>query len=138
MILTLTRKLYRNDGIFSDLTDEDGKLIAVALEHAYEREKYPGLFLPKVRNGTYTCKREVHRLKNGVPFWTYEVEGVKGHAGIVFHPGNYNDDSHGCILLGDKIVSDRGTAMILNSKVTFDKLMERLGAAQEFTLKVIG
>src|SRR5882757_797524 len=91
--LTLTRKDFRSDGIFSELTDEKGNFIAVTLEHSYNNK-------PKLYNGTFQCVKGIHKLHDGIPFEAYEVTGVSGHIGILFHIGNFNNDSDGCILLG--------------------------------------
>lgn len=127
MNLTLNRILKKEEGIFSELRDEKGVLIAFTLEHSYSLE-------PKIYNGTFKCMRGTHQLHDGVPFVTFEIMGVEGHSNLLFHAGNFNHDSEGCILLGQEIVNN----MITNSKQTFLKFMELQSELDIFTLTVAG
>jgi|GEM_PF-3477331 len=136
MNVTLQRRLYHIDGIISDATDTDtGRAVATTLEHSY-----PGL-TPKVPAGEYTCVRGTHQLHNGVPFETFEVTGVDGHSGILFHQGNFNDDSEGCILVGRSLAQGEHNgepcAMITESKTTFFLFMQDQKDVDEFTLTVV-
>jgi hypothetical protein len=133
MDLLLTRKEKREDGIFSVLSNELGSVIAMTLEHSYDNE-------PKIPNGSFVCVRGQHRL-NGMTedFTTFEITGVEGHSNLLFHWGNYNKDSEGCILLGQNIVtSSDGTEMITNSRATFAKFMEIQEGLDSFLLTVKG
>jgi Family of unknown function (DUF5675) len=131
MTLTLTRKDFRDDGIFSELTDEKGNFVAVTLEHSYDS-------LPKLYDGTFSCIRGVHRLHNNVPFETFEITGIQGHTGVLFHVGNYNSDSDGCVLVGDDVKDmDNGSRMIAHSMIAFSKFMALLEKVNEFTLVVV-
>lgn len=136
MNLTLTRNQFREDGIFSTLspTEVDGEYAAVTLEHSFTSQ-----FLPKIANGTYTCKRGMHRLHGmAVDFETFEVQGVIGHSGILFHVGNYNKDSDGCVLLGQRVsqYSKSGLLMVTGSKVAFAAFMELQNGLDSFILTV--
>ncbi len=130
MNLKLTRNSYASDGIFGTLTDESGSQVAVTLEHAY-----PLLttFEAKIPPGVYTCVRGEHVLHNGAPFNTFEVTGVAGHAGILFHSGNFNKDSEGCVLLGQSVL----LGAIINSKRAFADFMSLQDGLQTFTLEVV-
>lgn len=125
MTLTLTRKDFTENGIFSELTDDKGKLSLVTLEHSYDNK-------PKLYDGTFMCVRGIHRLHNNIPFETFEITGVQGHIGILFHIGNYNKDSDGCVLLG----MDRDNTMIQHSAIAFSKFISLLDSQQTFTLVV--
>ena len=114
MYLILQRQLKGADGIFGGLNDEDDNQVAVTLERAYMTG---GQWTPKIPAGVYTCVRGSHALKNGGMFETFEVKGVKDHSGLLFHPGNFDSDSEGCILLGEKIVlMDPQTHIITDSR----------------------
>lgn len=128
MKFTLKRKEFRADGIFSELSDESGKVIAHTLEHSYSNK-------PKVKDGEYECVRGQHKLHSG-PLETFEIMGVKGHYGILFHVGNYNKDSDGCVLLGSKVLITKNDHMVINSKDTFKKFMEMLKGVNKFQLVV--
>lgn len=141
MNLTYQRKLYRQDGIFSDVLDADGNHVFVVLEHAYPQTD--GSFLPILQPGTYDCIRGAHRLHGMTEnFITFEIVGVNDaqglpHHGILLHWGNYNRDSEGCSLVGESIVNDGKQDMVTNSRSTFAKFMEMQKDVDTFKLTVI-
>jgi len=135
MDITLTRKAANLYGIFGEITSPEGDVLARTLEHAYASDD---TFLAKLAPGTYTCKRGVHKLSNLNPFEAFEVQNVPWFqgapvTGILFHVGNYNKDSEGCILLG----TAKGVGCILDSRAAFDKFMALQVGVDEFTLTVI-
>lgn len=133
MNLILTRTDFTENGIFSTLCDTDGNQIAVTLEHAYDSGNGDGSYLPKIPVGTFTCKRSQHRLEGMTQdFTTFQVMDVPNHTNILFHWGNFNKDSDGCILLGN----ERNGDMIMNSKTTFSTFMALQDGVDEFTLVV--
>lgn len=124
---TLKRREYRDDGIFSDLLDEQGNLIAVTLEHSYNR-------LPKIPAGVFRCVRSEHQLHGMTEkFVTFEITGVPFHTGLLFHWGCYNRDSEGCVLVG----AHESGNMIIRSRDTFAKLMGLQTGVNTFQLTVI-
>lgn len=137
---------YRSDGIFGQFFfDNLTTPFCVTLSHAFA---VPGpsntaTFAPIVKPGTpenpvvLTCIRGTHQLANGVPFETFEITGVEGHSGLLFHAGNFNKDSEGCTLLG-KAIADQadGEEMITDSKATFAAWMTMLSGVDEFNLVV--
>jgi hypothetical protein len=125
MDLFLRRTSYTDQGIFGILLDDKGDVVAYTLEHAYERK-------PKLPPGIYHCVRGTHALGDKKPFVTFEVTGVEGHSGILFHVGNYNKDSSGCVLLGIDI--DRN--MLLESRKAFERFMDVQKNVDTFTLTV--
>ena len=143
MNLTLVRFKFAPDGIFSRLLDADGTQIAVTLEHAYP-DGMSG-YAPKVPLGTYLCERGTHCLKKGLglgqPFETFEVMDVPGHTGILFHAGNFNRDSAGCLLLGEALVDPDGDGpkdeMVTNSRATMAKFLDIQAGVDTFELTVI-
>ena len=48
--------------------------------------------------------------------------------GIRIHPGNKNEDTHGCLLVGN----DKSKDLISNSKVAYQKLLARIKAVSKF------
>lgn len=139
MDLKLIRKEYRSDGIFSELISEvDGVLIAHTLEHAYEDGQ--GGYAPKIPMGTFTCVRGQHRLEGMTEdFTTFEITGVDGHSNLLFHSGNFNRDSSGCLLLGAaEVTSEGGIRMVTASRATFAKFMELQADVDTFNLTVVG
>ncbi len=137
MDLKLTRLHFRDDGIYGHLTSITGAYlsIGITLEHSYDSGLGNGSYTAKLKPGTYICVRGVHKLHNNVPFETFEVEGVEGHDNILFHVGNFNKDSEGCILIGRSI--DLDDSMITGSKVTFKGFMDLQKDVDKFTLTVV-
>lgn len=138
MNLYLTRLSFRDDGVWGELFDDGNNRVALTLEHSYPAEAGNGSYTAKLQPGTYTCKRGIHKLANLIPFETFEIEGVKRHDNILFHPGNYNKDSHGCVLLGTSIarIGKSKDEMLTASKAAFDKFMNLQKNINEFTLTV--
>jgi hypothetical protein len=134
MNLKLNRTQCSLYGIFGVLYDENMNSIAVTLEHAYV---VGNAFVPKLAAGTYTCKRGMHELKNGIQFQTFEIMNVpdfQGNpvTGILFHVGNYNADSEGCILMG----TTKLAGCIVDSGVAFTRFINMQKDVDEFTLTV--
>jgi len=113
--LFLHHRQFRPDGIFGELVDSDGNIIAQTLEHAYGNDADG--WIPKIIDGEYLCVRGMHRLHNKTEdFETFEITGVEGHTNLLFHCGNYDNDSDGCVLLGLGIGSEApGIQMLINS-----------------------
>lgn len=139
MNLKLLRSRQQDDGIWGELLDENNHRIAFTLEHSYISEAGDGSYTAKLQPGTYACRRGIHKLANLIPFETFEIEGVKGHDNILFHPGNYNKDSHGCVLLGTTItrIGNSKDEMLTASKAAFAKFMALQKNINEFKLTVI-
>ena len=131
--MILTRNKINEYGVFGELTQDDGTHIAYTLEHNFDGQ-------PKVAAGTYTCVRGEHRL-NGMTddFTTFEITGVSDFqgrhvSGILFHWGNYNKDSEGCVLLGTGVTD----TMVTNSRSAFENFMTKVLPldCQSFTITI--
>jgi hypothetical protein len=121
--------------IIRDESTREGALGSMFLNFAYFCETLqPDADEPKrfhIPPGVYRCKR-FHGAKYKD---TFEIV-VKGHTALLFHAGNIEEDSLGCILLGStrgKLGKDRA---VLNSGNTFKKFMARLEDVDEFTLTI--
>ena len=139
MNVKLVRDHYRSDGIFSRLLDPDGAQIAVTLEHAYPDGA--GGWQPKIPQGLYQCVRGKHILGEGANAYslvTFEVLGIEGHSGLLFHNGNYFWQTKGCVLVGEKTtdLNHDGHPDITNSVATFNKFMALQEGVDEFELEV--
>jgi len=82
--------------------------------------------------GWYRAKR-FHGTK-----WpdTFEII-VPGHTALLFHSGNTEAHSEGCVLLGQypgKLGENRA---VLNSGATFKRFMERMKNYEEFNLEIV-
>jgi hypothetical protein len=135
MNLSLTRVSGDIDGIFGELHSEHGQRIAETLEHAYPTSSG---YAPKIPAGTYVCVRSLHRLHGMTEdFETFEITGVTGHEGLLFHWGNYNNDSEGCVLVGQDLKAlSTGERMITNSRAEFAAFMALQEGVDTFTLVV--
>jgi hypothetical protein len=129
---TLRRVEHQAQGIFGELLDAWGNVVCQTLEHAYTATG-GAAYSPKLPPGTYTCVKGTHRLINMGPFETFEITGVEGHSGILFHVGNYNDDSEGCVLLGMQRAGNSITA----SHAAFAEFMSRCANCTQFQLRVL-
>lgn len=141
MKFLLKRGDYERTGIFGVLSSDDlpeivdvpSAFICQTLEHAYPVETPVG-YAPKVPLGVYTCVRGIHQLEKMThSFETFQVMNVPGHTNILFHSGNVNADSAGCILLGLKNDNDKE---ILESRIAFQLFMSRLEGQNSFELTV--
>ncbi len=133
MDIILKRNYKREDGIFGELFWKDGELTApfgYSLEHSY-----PPAFTPKIPVGTYKCVRGIHWLNSGVPVETFEVKDVPGHTGILFHTGNSNADSSGCILVGRLFFKGKPWRVI-ESRLCFQDFMKLQEKVNAFELTV--
>lgn len=132
MDLKLNRTEKKESGIFGELYDGEGNLIAFTIEHAYQG--IDGNYVPKVAPGEYQC---VRHAPNRLPYETFMLECVpdfdgKQVTGILIHKGNFNKDSVGCILVG----SSRDDKMIMNSGKTFKKFMDMQSGVDSFTITI--
>ena len=137
MDMIAQRTEYREDGIFSHIGRADNGLpVMVTLEHAY----WSGTeWQPKIPPGFYTCVRGLHRLASMTEdFETFEITGVQGHTNLLFHAGNFNKDSEGCMLCGQEVAEGAGAEMVTNSRVTFAKFMGLQEGCTTFQLEVRG
>jgi hypothetical protein len=82
--------------------------------------------------GVYECKR-FHGAK-----WkdTFEII-VPGHYAVLFHAGNVEKESLGCVLLGQYPGKLNNQRAILNSGATFKQFMAILGELEDFILEII-
>lgn len=127
----------RADGVFSTLYQNSEKFL-VTLEHAYEAAD--GYYFPKLpRGATYKCVRGTHSLDHyngGRPFEAFEVTGVANHTGILLHVGNFNENSDGCILVGENVHRENSKWWIDDSRVAFSRFMTIMIGIDEFDLEV--
>lgn len=135
MDLILQRTRVDSTGCFSQLTTVSGAPLWVTAEHSYQQAD--GSWKPKIPDGAYQCVRGVHELSDLVPFETFEVAGVQGHSGILFHKGNLPEkDSDGCILLGTSFGELSGEPAVLQSALAFQGFLNLQKGLYSFSLTV--
>lgn len=126
--ITLKRITSFEDGTFGVLLDENIPF-ALTCELQWNAGDYKNSCIP---NGAYKCKR-IMSSKFGE---TFEITGVKGRTHILFHKGNIEDDTRGCILIGEQFEKSNNKTAILLSKKGFDEFMERVKGLKQFILVI--
>lgn len=115
------------EGCFSVLL-WDGKPFAVSVEHTFEDGR------PIIRPGWYVCKRDFYH-KGG--YETFEIP-VPDHTRILFHKGNTEEDSRGCVIVAESFGVVGGRTAVLDSRTGFGGLMELTAGLTEFKMLVTG
>ncbi len=105
----------------------------VSLERTYPLcpEVPRGSQLVKIPGGRYVCSRTTYHAGG---YETYEVTGVPGCSRILFHKGNVEDDSEGCILLGQRFGLIRGYPGVLESAIAHGVFMRLMHDRPSFDL----
>lgn len=126
--LELIRIAYVPDGTFGVLLDEDTPF-CLTLEREWNDNKRNISCIPR---GSYICKR-IQSPKFGD---TFEVCDVPGRSHILFHRGNIEDDSHGCILVGEMYEKLKGKIAVLASGKAFKEFKQRTHFLVELELEI--
>jgi hypothetical protein len=111
------------------LRREDGVPFALTLERAW-RDNAP--FSSCIPTGTYQCVR--HRSPRFGE--TFLVTDVPGRDNILFHKGNIDDDTAGCILVGEAFNFVKGEDGITSSEAGFAEFMRLMSNMDTFTLVI--
>jgi hypothetical protein len=82
--------------------------------------------------GHYQCVRVQSRRFGD----TFKVMDVPGRTDILFHKGNLEDDSHGCILVGESFNPILGRPGISASKEGFSEFMKITVMTNSFPLTI--
>ncbi len=125
-LFELVRLPAAPEGAFGVLL-QDGLPFGLTLERTYADLHV------KIPAGRYVCRSSYF---HGGGYDTYEITGVRGHSRLLFHKGNVEDDSEGCILVGRRFGELNGKPAVLESALAFDEFMRRTGGRQGFDLRV--
>ena len=106
---------------------QNGTPFAVTLERPWMNNQQNVSCIP---DGMYACER-IESPKFGE---TFRLINVSGRSHILFHKGNIDDDTHGCILVGESFEPLSGEPAIRASKKGFKEFMELLNEQDMFTL----
>lgn len=107
----------------------DGVPRFVTLELPWRENKQNSSRIPA---STYSVEPYMSR-KFGA---TWKVQNVPGREGILFHAGNFAEDTTGCILLGSRFGLDRGESEILASTFAISTFKNMLRGAENVTLEI--
>ena len=125
-------KLHRvwvgEEGAFGLLFCDDKPPFAVTLERTFKPSNE--IVIPY---GVHKCTRSQY-FKGGYP--TYEIN-IKGHSRVLFHKGNTEAHSMGCILVAEFFHQFDDVAGIANSAGGFKEFMKHANNADEFLLEVV-
>lgn len=126
MELKLKRVSENDDATFGVLIN--GNIpFAVTLEPAWEDNKKGISCIP---SGPYNCKR-VKSPKFGD---TFEILDVVERTHILFHKGNSERNTQGCVLIAEEFGRLNGKAAVLASGRGFTEFMSILKEVDEFDL----
>ena len=107
----------------------DGQPFLVTLELPW-RMNEP--FISCIPCGLYYCERYTSsRYKE-----TFIVLGVHNRDGILFHPGNFLRDMSGCICPGLSYGGLHAKALVISSRVAFERFMMALQGSDRFLLQI--
>lgn len=126
--LILERDTTNDDGTFGRLI-RAGKPIAYTCEDPWLNNAVGESCIPK---GVYLCIPHDGTLYKGV----WRLKGVPGRKDILIHNGNTEDNTRGCILVGDSLGVVNGKPAVLNSKAVLKKLKQEL--PRSFYLQITG
>jgi hypothetical protein len=107
-----------------------GTPFALTLERPWRENRRGESCIPA---GRYTCRR-VKSPKFGD---TFEIVNVPGRSAILFHKGNIDDDTHGCILVGEQFEPVLGKPGIVASKEGFAEFLGLLRLVDEFPIEIV-
>jgi len=117
-----------------EMSDQGALGVLMFDEHCFcctlepDKDDKDKLYIPQ---GVYTCKR-FHRAR-----WTNTFEIlVKGHTDVLFHAGNIEADTKGCIVLGSSFGKLKGQRAVLNSGATFAVFLQITADYNSFPLLI--
>ena len=126
MELKLKRVADNEDATFGVLIN--GNIpFAVTLEPAWEDNKKGISCIP---SGPYSCKR----VKSPRFGDTFEILDVEERTHILFHKGNSERNTQGCVLIAEEFGRLNGKAAVLASGRGFTEFMSILKEVDEFEL----
>ena len=118
-----------NYGTFGTLLI-DGEVFCITLE-PYSRDNEKAISC--IPEGQYICKA-VTSSKYGE---TFEVTNVQDREYILFHTGNIDEHTKGCILLGQYYGKLRYNRAVLNSGKTFREFLASMVNKNSFKLTIV-
>lgn len=103
---------------------------AVTLERQWLNNRHNKSCIP---NGLYTCKR-VQSPRFGD---TFEVTGVEGRTHILFHKGNLDEHSRGCVIIAEEFGILNGEPAVLSSGRGYGEFMDKMKHEDSFNLNIM-
>ena len=130
MNITLTR-LYNGDDCTIGVLSTTEEMLCFTIENPWRHNQKDISCIPV---GHYRCEpHEGNKFKE-----TWKVMDVEGRGGIVFHIGNTESDTKGCILPGTTVGVLSKEKAVLSSRIAMEKLREHIGLNSGFDLTIKG
>lgn len=144
MELTLRRKFKGTAYTIGDLSI-GGEFFCNTIEDTVR--ELPATCPDTSRGGSCTCGEKVY-AKTAIPAGSYKItleyspkykrrmpylHAVPHFLGILIHSGNTEEDSAGCILVGENTVKGK----VLNSRATFKRLYALLEKEEDVTIHIV-
>ena len=126
-VFKLERIFKGNRATLGKLTNPEHQELCKTLENPYIDNKRNVSCIPC---GVYHCESFVGVVHKNV----WEVKNVAGRTNILFHAGNTEKETQGCILVGKTYGFLEDDIAVLNSKVTLDYLRTKL--PRKFLLEI--
>lgn len=117
-------------GVISEIIKDTITPFALTLERQWLDNQKSISCIP---TGEYICMR-VNSPKFGD---TFEICNVPNRDHILFHRGNIDDDSHGCVLVGEQFGTLNGSPSIQASKEGYGEFMNKNTGLSVFGIKII-
>ena len=128
MLLTLKRVAENEDGTFGVLIHNNIPF-CLTLEPEWQNNKQNISCIPPKH---YTCQK-VNSPKFGS---TFEIKRVPNRTHVLFHKGNVETDTLGCVILGEQFESLNGKCAILRSGKAFDEFINLTKGLITFNLQI--
>ncbi len=129
--LVLQRVAVGPEGAFGVLLRQGEPPFAVTLERTYPREGASEA--PKIPAGRWRCTRSFFH-RGG--YATFEIH-VPGFSRLLFHRGNLETDSEGCVLVGERFDRFGWQSGVGQSALAHAELMTMLRGIDECELVVL-
>jgi hypothetical protein len=115
-----------------------GRTFALTLERPWLNNRRGESCIPIGEYICYRCSSSPdYGFKDSPKFGdTFQVFDVADRSKILFHKGNINDDTHGCILVGEQFGTLGGKDAILASAHGYGEFMSLLRHDTEFMLSI--
>lgn len=115
----------------------DGRCFAVTLELPWRGNAQNISSIPV---GTYNCKRVksplIERITKGKWTESFEIKGIIGRSGVLFHSGTFVSNTHGCVLVAASYAKLQGQRAVLNTGQTFNDFLTVMRKVDEFQLSI--
>lgn len=128
--LTLRRFANTPMGAFGSIAIPDGPTLYTC-EDQWRNNVVGDSCIPA---GVYKCKARPYYAKG---YDAIEVTNVPGRSHILFHIGNTNVDTRGCILVGSALGYVKGQWAVTDSTNAFKNILMPWFDGEEFELEII-